>query len=81
LINTPNTTEGNDNVYPDDWHVIDHLAGISCRQTSNDTYQLTNGLTMYTVNKEGFDVFRENHPTVFYAWLKEHKIQGVSYHD
>ena len=73
--------ESNEPEYPTDWHRIDDYLSINSRQTGLDTFQLTNRVTTYTVNKEGFDIFRENPFPVFKQWLWDNKIKGEDFHE
>lgn len=46
--------------YPTDWHSIDANTEVSCRQLSDNTYQLRSPTHTLTLNKEGFDLYRDN---------------------
>lgn len=53
MTTTPNT-------YPTEWHMIDAINNIECRQMSYDSYQLRSRVHTITINKEGLDLFRES---------------------
>ena len=67
-------------VFPTEWHVIDSIAGIECRQTSEETYQLRSSSHIITVNQEGFDLYRDNSDAgraIFEDWCARFAIIAV----
>jgi hypothetical protein len=63
--------------YPTEWRLLDEHFNIECRQLSLDTYQLRNELSVLTVNKEGFNLYRDGSfqgAIVFNDWLKRNNI-------
>lgn len=64
-------------IYPTEWHTIDSLSNIECRQLTDDTYQLRSPTYDIIVNSEGFELYRQNKDhtlgyTVFENWYEEH---------
>jgi hypothetical protein len=84
LTNTPNTTPDisyeTSDTYPTEWHHIDILKGVECRQMSDDTFQLRSISHMLTVDREGFNHYRNG--TIdglrkFEDWMAKHEIVSV----
>jgi hypothetical protein len=66
-----------DPVYPTAWHLIDSLSNIECRQLSFDTYQLKSLTNIITINKEGFDLYRDHTSqgqVIFTDWMRRNNI-------
>lgn len=74
LTSTPNTTAESE--YPTDWHMIDDIAKVQCRQVSHDTYQLRTYTHVMTINKEGFDLYRAD-DQAFDEWCTKNKIVAI----
>lgn len=73
LTNTQNST---DHEPFHDWHIIDCLTQVECRQISLDTYQLRSPTHEITINKEGFDLYREDRDK-FEKWVDDNKVVSV----
>jgi hypothetical protein len=65
----------------EDWHTIDSTSDTECRRIGKYEYQLRNKYFMVTIDKEGFDVYREQDSDVFADWLKDHNIVSVAIRD
>jgi hypothetical protein len=68
------------NSFPSDWHPIDILKGVECRQVSLDTFQLRSASHMLTLNREGFDYYRNGTTRGFQQfeeWMIKHEIVSV----
>jgi hypothetical protein len=77
-VGTVTQTSGeSDPSYPTEWHMIDDINKIECRQLSDDTYQLKSLSHILTINKEGFNLFRDHSPqgaVIWNDWLKRNNI-------
>lgn len=76
MTSTPSTSS--EPIYPTEWHTIDSVAGVDCRQLSLDTYQLKSEDHTVTLNKEGFSLSRDNSPqgrVIFHDWCARNKIE------
>lgn len=67
-------TNSSESIYPTDWHLMDVIAGIECRQLSDDTYELRSATTSLTLNKEGFEIFRRGNVAEWRQWLRDNNI-------
>ncbi len=66
MTDTPNISS--------DWHVIDAITGIEARQISFDTFQIKSSSHILTLNREGFNLYREGPTDAFEKWLDENHI-------
>jgi hypothetical protein len=57
--------------------MADDVNKIECRQLSEDTFQLRSYFTLFTVNREGFNIWRESRD-LFEQWCATHKVEPVS---
>lgn len=71
MTSTPNTPPSD---FPTEWHMIDAITKVECRQTSEDTYQLRSKTHIVTLNREGFDLYRHGPDAEFDKWLDENHI-------
>ena len=74
------TLDGAKAIFPTDWHTIDAITGIECRQLTEDTYQLRSPSHSLTVNKEGFDLYRDDTAAghaIFEDWCHRNNIVAV----
>lgn len=67
-------TGGETDVYPTEWHMIDQLAHEEVRQLSPDTYQLRDKLAIVTLDREGFNLYREANTIQFMRWMSDNNV-------
>lgn len=63
--------------WPTDWHMLDDILKIECRQLSADTYQLRSLSHSITLNSEGFNLYRDHTPqgqVIFEDWCNRNQI-------
>lgn len=63
-----------------DWHIINEPLRVESRQVSLDTYQLRSPTHTVTLNKEGFDLYRDgSHQgmVVFEDWCERNNIVAI----
>ncbi len=77
MISTPNTPPEEGAIYPTEWHLFDAIANVECRQLSDDTFELRSPTHSITVNRVGFDLYRDNTQEgreTFEKWFDEHGL-------
>lgn len=60
--------------FPTDWHFIDVIMGVECRQVTLDTYQLRTSSESVTVDSTGFKAYRTSQEA-FEQWMNNNNIQ------
>lgn len=77
IPNTPSTSIEEKPIYPTEWHMLDSLTHVECRQLSDDTYQLRSATHSITINTEGFNIYRESVASKWNRWLEANDIQSI----
>jgi len=57
--------------------MIDSISEIECKMFSLDTYQLRSPTHIITVNKEGFEYFKDSNQEKWNHWLMVNNIKSV----
>lgn len=70
------TDSVNGPLYPTEWHQLDISDEVDCRQLSDDTFQLRWPGFTQTIDKVGFDLYRQNEDLTpgyskFDSWCEE----------
>lgn len=63
--------------FPTEWHMIDDVLQIQCRQVSEDSYELQSHNQIMTLNAEGFDLFRDDTlagQVIFSDWCERSNV-------
>ncbi|MFY3742100.1 MAG: hypothetical protein HMLIMOIP_002564 [Candidatus Nitrosomirales archaeon] len=66
--------------FPTPWHMINALLEVECRQLDFDTYELRSPSHTLTLNKEGFNLYRDDSTqgqVIFEDWLDRNNIVSV----
>jgi hypothetical protein len=78
---TPIFLEPDPEELPSDWRILNELNGIEVRQISLDTYQMRNKYDVVTVNREGFNLYREHNYASFAEWMRVNNVESVARDD
>jgi hypothetical protein len=68
------TTES---LYPTEWRMVDAIKEIKCRQLSANQFQLSNEINTITINREGFDLYRDSSlqgQVIFEDWCNRNNV-------
>lgn len=68
--------------YYTDWHMVNDLLKVEVRQLSDDTFQLKSPTHSITINREGFDLYRDGSvagQAIFDDWCLRNKIVPVAH--
>lgn len=68
LTNGQNSSE-----YPTEWHTVNDLLNVDCRQLTDDTFELRSPSHTIIVDSEGFNLYRTN-IDVFEKWVEDKGI-------